>query len=278
MYQDKIVTAIKVGGKILREQDATVTLPFGCEYSILVKNLNSVRVQFTVSVDGQDATEGTRLILAPNSSLELERFIRNGNLQAGNRFKFIERTAAIEDHRGIGMDDGIIRIEAWREHVQKFVNDYPRHPPYPSPRPRYTGSRRPGTPQMRGPSGSASRPARPGGMSARSASLGNAGLKGMQASSTMGAMASMGDQERGHSDAGITVSGSESRQQFQSVSGFSIELQSTVIVLHLRGEVAGATVSVPVTVSAKPECSTCGRKNKGGSQFCSQCGTALALI
>jgi hypothetical protein len=68
-----------------------------------------------VSVDGQDATEGTRLILQPNSSLELERFIRDGNLKSGNKFKFIERTQKIEDQRGIKEDDGLVRIEFWAE-------------------------------------------------------------------------------------------------------------------------------------------------------------------
>ena len=99
VFQDKIVTAIKVGGKVLRENGDTVTLPFGGEYSILVKNLNSVRTQVTISVDGTDAAG--KLVIGPNSSMELERFIRNGNLATGNRFKFIERTAEVEAHRGI---------------------------------------------------------------------------------------------------------------------------------------------------------------------------------
>ena len=81
MYNDKVVAAIKVNGQVLRESGDTVILPFGCEYSILAKNLNSVRAQISVSVDGQDATEGTRLIIAPNGSVELERFIRAGNLR-----------------------------------------------------------------------------------------------------------------------------------------------------------------------------------------------------
>src|SRR6185503_8982520 len=102
---------------ILRESDSSVSLPFGCEYSILVKNLNSVRAQIAVSIDGKDAVG--RMVIAPNSSIELERFVQNGNLEAGNRFRFIERTAGIEKHRGIGADDGLIRIEGWREKVTR---------------------------------------------------------------------------------------------------------------------------------------------------------------
>lgn len=287
MYQDKVVAAIKVNGRVLREQGDTVSLPFGCEYSILVKNLNSVRAQITIAVDGADAAG--QLVIAPNSSIELERFIRNGNLQSGNRFKFIERTAEVEAHRGIGSDDGLIRVEAWRERVQQFVDipvpryyddpiPVPRPNPYwpyypPRPYPRYRGGmpstpmranmsaslgRRPGQPTMRGPS------ARP-----QSTNTTNANIN----------TASMGDNLPVMDCAfdGITVPGSESRQQFRHVSGFPLEPQSTVIVLRLRGAVAGATVETPVTVDLKPECSSCGKTNKADSQYCARCGTALVM-
>jgi hypothetical protein len=84
VYQNKLVAAIKVAGKILRETSDTVILPFGCEYSILLKNLDSRRVTVKVSVDGKDATEGTWLVIPANSDIELERFIHNGNFERGN--------------------------------------------------------------------------------------------------------------------------------------------------------------------------------------------------
>lgn len=262
MYSEKIVVAIKVGGRVLRESGDTVTLPFGCEYSILVKNLNSVRAQVGLSVDGKNATEGTRLIIAPNSSVELERFISNGNLQAGNRFKFIERSADVENHRGVGEDDGLIRVESWREMVQEWPAISIKPPslrnPFPPPRPdsmRPAGYWRPGQPRMRsaGPMSSKAGTARP-----------TADSRTRKAAVT--------------SDVGITVPGSHSSQQFHSASGFMLEPQSSVIVLRLRGEVAGQAVSSPVTVNAKPQCSTCGKANKAGSEFCAKCGTALVLI
>ena len=230
VFQDKIVTAIKVGGKVLRENGDTVTLPFGSEYSILVKNLNSVRTQVTISVDGTDAAG--RLVIGPNSSLELERFIRNGNLETGNRFKFIERTAEVEAHRGITVDDGLIRVEAWRERV---------------PVPRYRDE-------------ILSRPR---------ASVDLQAFDALDASFSA---------PRDLTATGITVPGSASQQRFIAVSGFPLEQQSTVIVLLLRGEVAGQRVEQPVTVDRKPECSTCGKINAALSQFCSRCGTALVLI
>src|SRR5579864_7262156 len=98
-HKRNFVIAIKVGGKVLRESGSEVELPFGSEYSLLMKNLDTVRVQAKVEIDGDDVSGW--LVLQPNSSLELERFIRNGNLERGNRFKFIERTEAVEAGRGI---------------------------------------------------------------------------------------------------------------------------------------------------------------------------------
>ena len=76
---------------------------------------------------------------------------------------------------------------------------------------------------------------------------------------------------------GITVPGSESRQQFVNVAGFPLETQSTVIVLHLRGQVGAVPVVKPITVKARPQCSSCGKVNKAGTEFCGKCGTALVV-
>jgi hypothetical protein len=252
VYHEKVVAAIKVSGQVLREAKGVVTLPFGCEFSILVKNLNSVRIQSMVSVDGREVTN-RRLVIAPNSSLELERFIRNGNLRAGNRFKFIERTREIEEHRGLGVDDGIVRIESWTEHVPKFVDaPIPRYRNYPVPirwlyypHPHYLHYPRRPTPRV------------------TAASL----------SPRAGAA-----RTRRPSDVGITVAGSESHQKFYSVDSFELDLQSTVIVLRLRGRVGKHPVNAPLSVKSKLVCSSCGRTNKTDADFCSRCGTALKLI
>ena len=140
VYKDGFISCVKVDGKILREDAGVVSLPFGCEYSVLLKNLTSVRAQVKVSVDGTDATEGTWLIIPANGELELERYIRNGNFDKGNRFKFIERTADIETHKGIGASDGLIRVEYKSEVVQQVVDQtiirkhyYDEYHPWPRP-------------------------------------------------------------------------------------------------------------------------------------------------
>ena len=285
MYSQNVVVAIKCQGKVLRENGDTVTLPFGSEYSILIKNLNSVRSEVTLSVDGQDATEGTRLIIDPNSSLELERFIKGGNLNVGNRFKFIERTGGIEAHRGIAAEDGLIRLEAWKERVKQYIEKpvvvphyydewYPA--PRPSPwRPRPWGPypRPMGAPHMRS-SGPQMRGASP--LMASTMSMKGPGASaGKRPNVLVKDSAKKREVERG--EVGITVPGSESRQQFHSASGFALEPQSIVIVLRLRGEVGGQPVAAPVTVNAKAVCDTCGKSNKANSQFCSACGTSLVV-
>lgn len=283
MYQNRFVVAVKVNEKILREQSNLVTLPFGAEYEIILKNLNSRRAMVKVSVDGQDATEGTRLIIQPNSSLTLERFIRNNNLSSGNKFKFIERTKGIEEHRGIKEDDGLIRAEFWAEKEvadetiirRKYVDEY-----YPVPRPYYP----PYDPYW---------PRPWSGYSTVTWSSTSGDVTGgtFQKSARMNVSCSTGQAQDSEptnfigaknmarlNDAGITVPGSESNQQFHSATGFPLESNSTVIVLQLRGEVGGVAVEAPVTVDRKPECVTCGKVNKATNKFCSECGTALILI
>lgn len=284
MFRKNLVVAVKVAGKVLRESSDRVTLPFGSEYSVLLKNLDSVRVQAKVSIDGQDATEGTWLVIEPNSSIELERFIRNGNLEKGNRFKFIERTKQIENARGIKIDDGLVRVEYKKEyvapptvtqtvyhnHVYNYDWDYGYWPyrPYRPYRPYWYSAY--SINMQCSTSGSQS-----GGLM-RSATSGSnsSGIKAMNCS-----VHNVNNASLPTMDAGITVPGSESNQQFRQAQSFATESQTEVIVLHLVGtNEKSQPVKQAVTVSNKPKCVTCHKVNKGGSKFCSQCGTALELI
>jgi hypothetical protein len=121
MYSNQFAAAIKVNNKILREFGDTVYLPFGSEYQIRLKNLNTTRAKVTVEIDGQNVTDGG-LVIDSFQTVDLERFIRNGNLSEGNRFKFIERTSKIEDHRGIKLEDGLITIRYEYEIFSYNVN------------------------------------------------------------------------------------------------------------------------------------------------------------
>lgn len=247
MYSEKMAFAIKCNGKVLREFKDTVYVPFGSEYTILIKNLNAVRALVKVEVDGQDVGNGTKFVVQANSSFELERSVVNNNLSQGNRFKFIERTSNIEDHRGIGVSDGLVRISFQFEKAPQQLVHPSHHPFHNTWHSHLIGSPTASTAVLR---------------SVRSASTVTASLSAATPTS----------------DVGITVPGSVSDQTFQSVSSFSVEDQTHVMVMKMLGETASDQVTEPVTVKAKTKCVTCGKFNKATAKFCSECGTALVIV
>jgi hypothetical protein len=85
-------------------------VPFGSEYSILIKNLHSTRAVVNVFIDGVNQTP-SGLVIDAGRECDFERSLLNGSLNAGNKFKFIERTAGIEQHRGVQLEDGLVKIE-----------------------------------------------------------------------------------------------------------------------------------------------------------------------
>ncbi len=310
MYSDKFVVAIKAGGKILRETKDLVHLPFGSEFSVLVKNLNSRRAKFTLHIDGTDVLDGEEIIVNANSEVEMKRFIRNGNMNEGNAFKFIERTAAIEDGpRGIKMDDGVVRVQFWFEkqpdqtitttHIHNDVwwNDYYRRRSFisqPFNGPIFGDSYTTSYSSNESGGGSLSNVKLGGssamrGMVSKAAMASNTVAQAMNATSTFSANA-VSDASASASgtidsivpqnanEAGITVPGSKVEQKFHTVYGFKSEEASNVIIIRLAGKVGEAPVSIPVTVKAKQKCTTCGHVNKANAKFCSECGTGLELV
>lgn len=280
MYNQKLVASIKCNNQILREYKDAVYIKFGSEYSILLKNLNTVRALVNIFIDGTNVVEGG-LVLNAGQTLDLERSIKNNNLTTGNKFKFIERTGAVENHRGVKLEDGLIRIEYQFEKVyvpsRPLKHTFLPKPPYWDD---YYGS---GTYQNASPLiGSSSMH----GMSAGYGStLGGGGS--VTASNNVSYAADVGAlsasltsaQNAVENEAGITVAGSKSEQQFVTVSDFSVETEKHSIVLKLLGETeSNKPVVKPVTVKAKPKCTTCGKQNKATAKFCNQCGTSLEIF
>lgn len=247
MYSEKLCAAIKSNGKVLREHKDTVLMPFGHEYSIYIKNLNSVRALVNITIDGEDAAPGG-LVLYGNQSVDFERFIKNGNLNEGNKFKFIERTANIEQHRGIGVEDGLIRIAYKFEEVTKWTS--------------YTHWQN--NTLLRG------------GIFGSAYNAGGLHAKGMtpSVSAELNSITTQGLA----GDAGITVPGSHSDQKFQTAGWFATESTEHVMVIKLLGETPeGRKIFEPVTVKHKPKCETCGKQNRAHAKFCVECGTALEI-
>jgi hypothetical protein len=301
MFNNKLVACIKVDGKILREFKDSVYIPFGAEYSVLIKNLSTVRAVVHISVDGTNAAPGG-LVVNANSEVELERFIKDGNMESGNRFKFIERTAAIEDGpRGIKVEDGLVRINFQFEKVlaqTKVVTDhiwhnevhhYPSHPYPPYRWPQTTtvyggiGGSSVGAVGAVGAGGNGimrSASVAPPQMTFGATSATAAVAAPSQPLHTQGhGPATKGIAPRSLNDAGITVPGSKSDQKFKPAEYFPLDIESHVMILKLLGEtVNNGSVSKPITVKAKPKCQTCGKVNKAINKFCSECGTALEII
>ena len=250
MYNKNFVVVVKVNRKVLREIDSIVTIPFGNEYTILLKNLDSKTAVVNVDIDGQDVLDNSRLVIYGNSELELHGFLIGNDVK--NKFKFIEKTEEISNHRGDRPDDGIIRVEYkfekpivcdWSWTYTKPVY-YPWYPQYPwNPNAIYCNS------------------------SSDNISEGGSTISCGCSSFTLSSA-----QQDNDSDDGITVRGSDDvDQKFNNVFLNTLESESRVIVLKLRGTKSDK----PMTVKDKIICDTCGRKSQAGVKWCYNCGTFL---
>jgi len=253
MYANKLVASLKANGKILREFKDNVYIPFGSEYSFLLKNLNTKRALVNVFIDGEDMTPGG-LVINAGQEIDLERSIKNGNLREGNKFKFIERTGAVEKHRGIKLEDGLIRIEFQFElydtkYQPFFNNNILRGQTYDA----HYGTT---TSDWAAPMGA-------------TYSSTNVSLNSMNVTAHAQSM----------NDVGITVAGSKSTQSFTTTTMGVMEVEKHSIIFMLLGETEdNKPVLEPVNVKMKPKCTSCGKQNKATNKFCSECGTSLELF
>lgn len=291
-FKNNLVACIKANNKVLREHDNTVRIPFGSEYIILIKNLNSVRCRIKVSIDGTDISNNNWFIIQPNSSMELKRSNRAGNLTKGNKFKFIERTERIENTRGIEAEDGLIRIEYQFEKkkleiVQVYHNHNHNHyngnwsgwPHYPITYNTCDVLFRQTQTQTNINTVSGISPTYKMSSTSYSTSCQNS-------RNNIDVQNAVQNNEHekiktlfAKNDVGITVPGSISEQKFSTdYSYFDAETSSHVITLHLRGKIGETKIEQAVTVKTKPQCTICRKVNKTTNKFCSECGTSLTII
>ena len=83
VYQNNFVVTIKHDGKILREIDNSVKLPFGSEYSIYMKNLDSRDAVVRIWIDGEDVVGDRRIIVRANNTAELKGHKNNNKVRKG---------------------------------------------------------------------------------------------------------------------------------------------------------------------------------------------------
>jgi len=272
-YKDQFVAEVKCRGKILRVTDDVVRLPFGSEYSLYLKNLSSRKASVNISIDGEDVLDNNSLILEPNSSVELEGFLRGTT--ARNKFKFINKTKEIQEHRGDKIDDGIIRIEfAYeRQHpIRLLVEDiehhhHHHHHHHHNFRHWNYGDWFVGDSTVRYSTS---------GDGVHAMSIKNSDTVGATQNAFYSSNVTVESLGVGQplSDEGITVKGSECNQDFRYASIGELE-QAEVIIIRLKGITGSQPIQQPITVDTKLTCKTCGRVSKSSAKFCSNCGTFL---
>jgi len=268
VYKDQFVAVIKNGGQILREsrsgQEDVIQLPFGSEYSVHLKNLSSTRAAVSVSIDNVDVLNGHRIVLGANEAHDLEGFMENGVVK--NKFKFIQKTREIAEHRGDFIDDGIVKISYQFEKptVYPCIN-VTSHWPYQDIWNKTYG-------------GTGDRLI--GAHSSGSVLRGFGGVQGQSMSNSVECFAksftSAPEPPQPAQDEGITVKGGQTNIQYSNTYLNELFPEVKVITFKLVG-VSRNNVKLarPVTVRQKINCPTCGRNNNSRYDFCTNCGTCL---
>jgi len=268
-YKDQFVVEVKSNGKILRMRDDFVDLPFGSEYSIFLKNLSSRRASVKIHIDGQDVLDYSSLILDANTSTELEGFL-TGTL-AKNKFKFIQKTKDIQEHRGDKIDDGLIRVEFAYEKanpIRKLIlEDHEHHHNH-----HHHHNEFPNWTYYSTWCGGSSGDVKGGQSSFTDDVVPQAAFSSNVVQDSLG-VRSLGQPL---DDEGITVKGSEISQQFNYGSIGTLD-PPEVIIIRMRGinSASSATIKAPLTVQSKLTCSSCGKTSKSTCKFCPECGTYL---
>jgi len=119
VYVNKFVVAVKSNGRIVRDSNGIVRLPFGSDYSLLLKNKNSVKALVNVEIDGENVLDGNSILVSPNQSTILKGFMDGRRVR--NRFRFIRKTRQISKYRGDKIDDGLIRVEFRFEKIKPAI-------------------------------------------------------------------------------------------------------------------------------------------------------------
>lgn len=295
MYSNNFVVAVKVKGKILRELNEVVYLPFGSEYTLLLKNKSNLRAKANVEIDGQSVTDGDFVVLNAGESLELKRFIRNGNLSSGNAFKFIEKTQKIEQYRGNKVDDGLVTVRYEFASPVVFFHQYLPGQCIPNDPWKYLVGR---SLHGQGYNGLTSNTVYTNNSSFCSVQ-GADSLIGGTLTTTSITSGNTGKEEKLSSnilrsksinDAGITAPGSEVKQEFVNVADFATDGVKHSITLMLKGAVetlntAGnlhvtgkIRVQKPVVVQKVQRCTMCGTNTRQTAKFCHECGASVHIL
>jgi len=249
-YSNSYVAVVKDSNqKVLREIGGQVFLPFQSEYSLLLKNNNWHRSLCKVEIDGTDVLGGHGLIIGNHSSVDLERFIVDGDMSGGQRFKFVPLgDSRVNDPSN--SENGIVVVKFWKEVDPpinlNIYNNTVRGNNTGNPPPHDSFYYSAGTGDIIG------------GTTTSNASL----------ASFSCCLDSMDMQS---AQAGATVEGSHSDQKFTTGEFRGEDGAPTVLRLKLVGRKASLTV----TGTKKKFCVRCGAGASFTDKFCRGCGSKL---
>ncbi len=294
MYSNKFVACIMVDDEVVREirkdNADLVYLPFGTDYQIRLKNLDYRRAVVSISIDGDDVLDGSRLVVEGNSTTDLKGFLDSKSNKALNAFRFIEKTERVSKHRGDHVDDGLVRIEVQFEEDLPQIEQIIKYPIIPNayPQPWY-----PYNPNIWFGGGNVQCGNSGGVCSGQSFSYsGDFKITNIECVNnmqpTMDAnvdggedvdltnLDNIGDTTNTFNEDGITVTGGLVGQMFTTTFVRKLSGDKIVLVFKLQGKKSDSKPVVkPLLVKSKIECHTCGEKCKSGVKYCPECGTCL---
>jgi len=258
MYSNGHVVAVQVNGKTVNDSNGKVLLPFGVEYSLMLKNRNDRKAVVRVYIDGDEVTKTGKLILEANSSLNLERYI--DDMDKGAKFKFVPLGHKDVDDKG-NSEKGWVEVRfqlvkppqmpviihedhIYHEHHHHNYWDYP-HWKYPY----YTNN--------------------PIWYSANSGdcvgTLNNGGMN----LTTVNCNSNVTFSSNFSQESGATIKGNNSNQKFSYSYVGELESQETVI----RFQLVGTSDKDVASQYTKTHCNQCGKRYEKNDIFCSKCGT-----
>jgi hypothetical protein len=266
-YKNQHVLAVIQHGKIVPEKDGGVTLPYGSEYQIRLKNKSRQKSIADVYLDGAIAVKG--IIIDEDGTVDLERYIRPGldSLTGGPRFKL-----ARLDHPGVAdagdSQNGLLEVRFYKEletpRIEKEYISYPCYPPaystWPIPYTRW-----PSHPWI---SSTTTNMSYDSLGSSNEACQYDLSMEKDRTLHTKGIKPQSIIRSKTMDGPAATVQGSHSGQRVQNVS---IQVDTT------KFETLSLKLFGVTRITRLEKCPKCNHKRKNNERFCPSCGEILVL-
>lgn len=261
-HRKGFIVIIKKNGKPLREVKSSsnpysnVFLPFYSEYEIELRNDNFARATARVSIDGTDVLGTDEIIVPAYGSVTLERFMVDGDLNKGNKFKFVPVSDG-DVQNPDSPENGLVEVELWSENQEVL--------------------RRQLRSKMSAPIRDTAKPYNPWqseylcrDSSTTTWTDTTGGIQSMNfASMDMSDLNAFSGQTV--DQAGATVEGDVSHQSFHRVHFEGKQYPSTVIKLQLKG------LDKEITTKDRLYCASCGRRVRYNFKYCPRCGKPVTI-